>query len=190
MSDPDPRSDQELVQAANRADADAFEAIYLRYRDWTFRLAYRFTRNEQDALDVLQDAFAYLLGKFPGFALTARMTTFLYPVVKHIALAKRRRRQVALSDEEMLAVVNGSAAASGAVPSPIGPEAERSELAEALGALNEAQREVLLMRFLDAMSLAEIAQTLGIPLGTVKSRMHHGLETLRADPRARRYFEP
>ena len=85
---------------ANRGDASAFEALYLRYRDWVVRLALRFTADREEALDVMQDTFAYLLKKFPGFRLTARMTTFLYPVVRNIALTHgRRRREQSLDDD-------------------------------------------------------------------------------------------
>ena len=72
------KPDRELVDLANKGDSEAFEALYYRYRDWVYRLAWRFTGHQQDALDVLQDTFVYLLGKFPGFELTASMTTFLY----------------------------------------------------------------------------------------------------------------
>jgi len=95
-------SDQELIESANRGDADAFEILYHRYRDWVYRLAWRFTHNQSDALDVLQETFAYLLAKFPGFELTAAMTTFLYPVVKHTSFAVRRKnRRFASNDEAM-----------------------------------------------------------------------------------------
>ena len=58
-------SDQELIELANKGDPNAFETLYYRYRDWVYRLAWRFTGNQQDALDVLQETFTYLLGKFP-----------------------------------------------------------------------------------------------------------------------------
>ncbi len=177
----DPRTDQELVEAANRGDTAAFEALYLRYRDWTVRLAYRFTGNADDALDVLQDTFAYLLKKFPGFELTARMTTFLYPAVKHLALARRRRRHDPIPDDEHPEAM--------ATPSAQPDTTSRAELAAVLKNLSAGQREVLLMRFVDGLSLDEIAQALAIPVGTVKSRLHNALASLRADPRARRYFE-
>src|SRR6266550_7884842 len=92
MTMPDPRSDSELIAALNSGDLSAFDALYHRYRDWVVRLAARFSGNDADALDVLQEAFSYLLRKFPGFRLTSAMTTFLYPVVKHLALATRRKR--------------------------------------------------------------------------------------------------
>ena len=64
----------------------------------------------------------------------------------------------------------------------------RSELAAVLAVLPESQREVLLMRFVDDMSLQEIAAALNVPVGTVKSRLYHGLQTLRGDRRTRDYF--
>ena len=176
--DYDPRSDLELVEAANRGDAGAFEALYRRYRDWAARLACRFTRSADEAADVVQETFLYLLKKFPGFKLTAHMTTFLYPVVKHIAINLRRR---------------GMRFAQGGDPfdsveAPREKSAGRGELAAALGALPEPQREVVLMRFVDSMTLAEISAALDIPLGTVKSRLHNALSILRDDPRTREYF--
>ena len=136
---------------------------------------------------MLQETFAYLLGRFPGpacrqarFELTAAMTTFLYPVVKHLAIAARNKSRPFTSDELMLQAI--------AAPEAAEPDRCRAELAAVLKVLPEQQREVLLMRFADAMSLNEIADALAIPLGTVKSRLHNALETLRGDPRTRKYF--
>lgn len=172
----DPRSDQELIAAANAGEEGAFVALYERYREWVLRLARRFTHSEADALDVLQETFLYLLKKFPHFMLTSAMTTFLYPVVRNLSLALHRKRRPELAGEELLESVAG----------PIQPGS--SELAAVLAVLPQAQREVLLMRFVDEMSLEEIALALHIPLGTVKSRMHNALGMLREDERTRRYF--
>jgi RNA polymerase sigma-70 factor (ECF subfamily) len=156
----DLRTDQELIAALNAGDASAFDALYYRYRDWVVRLAYRFTRDRDDALDALQDTFAYLARKFPGFVLTASMTTFLY--------------------EESIEVP---------VVESTDPESSRQALAQVLVRIAGPSREVLLMRFVDGLKLDEIAAALGVPVGTVKSRMHNALEALRGDERTRRYFE-
>jgi RNA polymerase sigma-70 factor (ECF subfamily) len=181
---PDPRSDLELVRAINDGDLSAFDTLYYRYRDWVVRLARRFTGHDDDALDVLQETFGYVFRKFPGFQLTASMTTFLYPVVKNLSIAARRKRtrQAQLSDD--------AAAAQPAAPVAVDYESGRGELAALLADLPEGQRDALLMRFVDGMSLSEIGDALGIPEGTVKSRLHNAIATLRADPRTARYFEP
>jgi RNA polymerase sigma-70 factor (ECF subfamily) len=176
----DDRSDDALISALNGGDASAFDAIYYRYRDWVVRLAFRFTSNHADSLDVLQETFAYLFGKFPGFILTARMTTFLYPVVKNLSIAARKKRERNVSD---------AALPDPAAPSSVDPGSARNELGIVLASLPETHRAVLLMRFVDDMSLAEIAAALGIPEGTVKSRVHNAIATLKKDPKAQRYFQ-
>jgi RNA polymerase sigma-70 factor (ECF subfamily) len=180
-------SDEELIESANRGEADGFEALYLRYRDWVYRLAWRFAGNREDALDVLQETFAYLLGKFPGpagrqarFKLTAAMTTFLYPVVKHLAIAAHNKSGRFSSDVGVLGEI--------VAPQSQQSGGSRADLAAVLATLPDDQREVVLMRFVDSMSLQEIADALDIPLGTVKSRLHNALNTLRGDRRTRDYF--
>ncbi|MHC4489687.1 MAG: RNA polymerase sigma factor [Planctomycetota bacterium] len=172
--------DEKLIELANKGDAEAFETLYYRYRDWVYHLAWRFTGNQADALDVLQETFVYLLKKFPGFQLTASMTTFLYPAVKHISLTIRRRSRPHVSADEVLREIAASA-------SKDTPDV-RTELAAVLRGLPAEQREILLMRFVDDMSMEEIANALNIPLGTVKSRLHNALHKLRQDHRARDYF--
>jgi RNA polymerase sigma-70 factor (ECF subfamily) len=173
-------SDQKLIQLINGGDEEAFEILYRRYRDWVYNLAWRFTGNQQDALDVLQDTFIYLLGKFPGFSLTASMTTFLYPVVKHICLTIRSKNRRPASDGEILSEITAPAIKES--------HSNRSELAAVLAVLPDEQREVLLMRFVDDMNLQEIASVLNIPIGTVKSRLHHALRKLQEDRRTKDYF--
>jgi RNA polymerase sigma-70 factor (ECF subfamily) len=174
----DPRSDQQLIAAINNGDEGAFAALYHRYGDRVARLAYRFTQHHDDALDVVQETFAYFIRKFPGFILTSSLMTFFYPAVKHLALAARRKRLRASGGEEQLNDVLAPARSS-----------QPSELALVIAGLSEAHREVVLLRFVDGLSLDEISEALDVPLGTVKSRLHHALRQLRDDPRTRRYFD-
>lgn len=178
VSEPDAVTDERLVDLCNQGDTAAFEALYLRYRDWVVRLAWRFTRNDADALDVLQETFSYVLGKLPGLRLTARFTTFLFPVVKNLSIAARRKRDRALGEGPL----PDRAVAQAAEGTP------RDDLAAALSSLSEEHRETLLLRFVDDMSQEEIATALGVPVGTVKSRIHNAIEALRADPRACGYL--
>ena len=179
VAPPDDRTDEELIAAANSGDATAFETLYFRYRDWVVSFAYRLTGDREDALDVLQETYRYFFGKFPGFRLTARLKTFLYPVVKHLALATvRKRRPHGLPDDVADRLV--------APPASVAP-ADRSELDALLAPLGAAEREVVLLRFVDDLALKEIAEALDIPLGTVKSRLHNALERLRRKPRTRNH---
>ena len=178
----DSRSEQELITAVNHGDADAFDVLYHRYRDWVVNLAYRFTGDRDLALDVLQETFLYFVKKFPGFRLTARLGTFFYPAVRNLSIAARRKTERCQSSETEQKAIESLATTD---PAP----AREEQLAAALASLTEGHREVLLLRFVDGLSLAEIAEATGIPLGTVKSRLHNALETLRHDARTKRFFE-
>jgi RNA polymerase sigma-70 factor (ECF subfamily) len=165
----DPRSDQELVVAINNGDSSAFDGLYYRYRDWVVRLAMRFTNHHDDALDVLQETFAYLARKFPGLTLTSSMTTFLYPAIRNLSIAVRRRRLRSTSEDQDLETI----------PVPDSADIANDDISQALSSLSDAHREILLMRFVDDMALQEIADALELPLGTVKSRLHHALSAAR-----------
>lgn len=178
----DDRSDAELIAAANRGEAAAFESLYQRYCGWVANLAWRFTKDRELALDVMQDTFLYLLRKFPGFELTSQLKTFLYPVVRHNALAARRKSRHSLG-ETLSRPADPPQLASPEMP------AELSDLHAAVEALDSGHREVLILRYVDGLALQEIAQAMGLPLGTVKSRLHNALAQLRENQRLRNYFE-
>ncbi len=178
----DTRTDLELIAAMNRGDDGAFEGLYNRYRDWVTSLAFRFTGDESLVLDVLQETFLYFLKKFPGFKLTAELKTFLYPAVKNLSIAARRKAERHQSTEGELAVLENRPAGSTA-------SADRGDLSAVLAGLSEEHREVLLLRFVDGLNLGEIAAAMDIPLGTVKSRLHNALTSLRKDPRTKTFFE-
>lgn len=182
-------SDVELVAAVRRGDWKAFDALYFRHKEWTYRLAWRFAADENEAMDVVQEVFVYLAGKLrePGFTLRASLTTLLYPAVKHTALALKRKRRrmnpVSQAGEE------GPDIPIPSKPDTPDPATARSEVAQMLRGLSDAHREIVLMRFVDDMTLEEIAEAISIPLGTAKSRLHHALAALREDPHFRRLQE-
>jgi len=161
----DPRSDADLARALRAGDASSFEAFYDRYHEWVAALAFRFTGHREDALDVLQETFSYLFRRGRDFELRSQMKTFLYPVVKHLSIAKGRasRRQAPL-DPKL---------------DPPAPADRGGGVASLLDGLSKVQQEVVMMRFVDGLDLQAIADALDVPLGTVKSRLHSALELLR-----------
>ena len=172
-------TDQELIAAINSGNEGAFETLYWRYRDWVVSLAFRFTGDPEIALDVMQETFLYVVKKFPGFRLTAQMKTFLYPAVRNLSIAARRQRDRYQSENPF----------HGEEEIEEKPRFETGTLSEVLESLPPEQREVLLLRFVDGLSMAELAIALEIPVGTVKSRLHNALAKLRSDPRTRGFFE-
>ncbi len=165
-------SDEALVARARCGDDQALAALYRRHRDWVMRVAVRITGSHDDALDVLQETFLYLFRKLGDstFTLSATLRGLLHPTVRHLALDRVRRRRPEI-DVDLLAEV---------LPAPLPPATGAArDLRPALAALPPAQREVVVMRFADDLSLQQIADATGVPLGTVKSRLHHALAAIR-----------
>jgi len=162
-----------LVARANRGEAAALETLYRETRDWVLGLAHRLTGNPADALDVMQETFLWFFGRFPGFKLTSSLRSFLYPVVKHqaIAIARRRRHDAPAAPELGWTL----------------PGEEHGDFHRMLAVLPAEQRDVVTLRFGLDFKLEEIAEALAIPLGTVKSRLHNALKVLlaqqKSDPR-------
>ena len=136
-------TDAELIAASARGDHAAFETLYRRHRDWVVRVANRFAGNHEDALDVLQDTFAYLLQKLDGLVLEHRLTTFLYPVIRNLAVDRRRRarRDAELVPDHEPTVLWGFP----------------SDVREWFAGLGSVQQEILGLRFADQLELKEIA---------------------------------
>jgi len=162
--------ERELVDRANQGDQRALERLYDDHRAWVTSLAHRFTGSADDALDVLQETYLYFFSKFPGFELRSSIRGFLYPVVKHSSITViRRRRQL----------VDLDARRGGEPTTETGWHGAEGRFARLVGRLPDGQREVVHLRFALDFRLEEIAEALAIPVGTVKSRLHNALKTLR-----------
>lgn len=172
--------DQQLIEALNKGHGYAFDILYTRYRDWVINLSFRLCGNREVALDVMQETFTYLFTKFPGFSLTCQFKTFLYPVVRHTTIAQMKKLRRSQSPME----VTGNMVQA----EPDNPT-NRDELASVMATLSSDHREVILLRFVDGLDLLEIAEAVGIPVGTVKSRLHNALKQLRDDPAMKKYFD-
>jgi len=163
------RDDRELVRLANRGDPAGLEGLFRAHGEWVAALATRFVGDPDDALDVMQEVFAYLFERFPGFELTSTMRAYLYPVVRHqsISLVRKRRKVVEID--------RGSRPPAELTFWPDDP----GDLSRLLDGIDEETAELLLMRFALGMKLREIGEALGVPTGTVKSRLHNAITELR-----------
>lgn len=161
--DPD---EGELVARCNRGEAGAFDEIDRRHRGWLLALARRLARSEADARDLVQEVLLDLWRRFPGFTLSSSLRAFLYPVLRHRAIDLGRKRSRTVEVAEI-------------ADAPVPWEPPDTDLGRLVARLPEAQREVVLLRFSLDFRLEEIAEAQGVPLGTVKSRLHHAMRALR-----------
>lgn len=181
---PDPVG-EDTIARARAGDHEAFRVLVERHQGRLFRLAARVLRDEDLARDAVQDAFlkAYVsLRRFEG---RSSLYTWLYRLTLNVCLDMRRRsksdRTVEWPEAQSADGLPGAepVPASGTEPPPAGPdtELERSEIrlrvGQAIEELPPEARETLILREVDGLSYTEIAETLGIPKGTVMSRLHY-----------------
>jgi RNA polymerase sigma-70 factor (ECF subfamily) len=175
-----------IVQGDDTAAAEAgraFEVLYFRHRDFVFRVARRYSGNDEAAMDAAQEVFVYLLKKLPRLRLVGKLSTYLYPIAKNAGVDSRRR-----TEGERRRVLRKGVEGRAEADERGSGGADESGVARALEGLPEAQWEVLLMRVVDGMSVAEVAAALGVPEGTVKSRLFHAIGAMRVREELRRMW--
>ena len=162
-------SDAELITRYLNGDKQAFGELVGRYQDFVYNLSLRLVGNTADAEDLTQEIFIQLLRKVGSWRRDAKFSTWLYRLAANQCRDRLRRRRpdtVSLEDNDP--------------PGGDDPLAEvearelKDQLAEALSRLSVGYRLVVVLRDVQGLSYEEIAESLDISLGTVKSRLSRG----------------
>ena len=175
-------SDEELAARAAAGDDSAFEWLVVRYQHRVFRLACRLT-NQTDAPDVLQDTFLQVYRHLPTFRGESQFSTWLYRIATNVGLMHRRAR--ARRPAESLDVFLPRFDADGRhvhtpaalrIASRVDELLDRQALAEkaqaAIARLPDLYREAFVLRDLEELTTADVAQVLGVEPATVRQRVH------------------
>ena len=169
----------DLIARAKHGDVQAYEVLVRQHETLAFRAAYLITRDEHEAADVAQEAFVrayHALGTFrPG----APFRPWLLRIATNLALnqlqADRRRMNMTERYTRQVMVETGHMSIDGLVVQ----RDQRQRLLQAVGQLNPDQQALVSLRYFLELPEAEVAATLKIPIGTVKSRLHRTLARLR-----------
>jgi len=175
--------DQRLIAECLQGRTAAFGELVRRYQDRLYNTVYRLVDNAEDAQDVVQDAFlnAYQsLGSFKG---DSQFFTWLYRIAVNTAISLKRKQRVAYS-------IRAGRADLGAAE-PLDPSEfsrpehglEKAELErwvqDALNRLSVEHRTVLVLKDIEGQKYDQMAETLGVPIGTIRSRLHRARLELR-----------
>jgi RNA polymerase sigma-70 factor, ECF subfamily len=176
--------EQRLVQAAQRGDTAALESLLAGQQSRVFRFALKMCRLREDAEEVLQDtllAAVRTLGQYRG---DAALSTWLYTIARSFCIKRRRRTKFAPA--ALISLDGEEARAAREAPDPRrAPDealAERqvtAALGRAMDALAPAYREVLVLRDVEGLPAAEVADVMGLSVEAVKSRLHRARTSVR-----------
>jgi RNA polymerase sigma-70 factor (ECF subfamily) len=177
------RDDSQLISLSVRGDRAAFGELVRRHQDRLFNTVFRFVGNAEDAQDVVQDAFLNAYQSLHQFKGDARFFTWLYRIAVNSAISLKRKHR---------AVLSGDYRANGRAPAEPLDESEASRPGSALERVEDEQRlqaglnrltpehrAVLVLKDLEGLKYEEIADLLGVPIGTIRSRLHRARLELR-----------
>ena len=165
---------RDLVERARDGDRDAFAALVEMTSDRMYALAARILRDNHLAEDALQVAFITVWRKLPTLRDPDRFEAWLRRLLVHACYAEARRRQAWAANVRVLPV-DGPAA-----PDDYLTIDDRDALDRAFRRLTVEQRAVFVLHHHVGLQLTEVAETLGIPAGTARSRLHYATRVLRA----------
>lgn len=177
--------DHDLVRACREGNAEAFGTLVRRYEDRLYPAILRLLGSEEDARDVLQDAFVRAYVKLDQFQGASSFYTWIYRIAINLAVSRHRRRRPRLFDfrnHERLAdtPANPVDPSRDADPGAVFDRSEREEqIRQALAALSPEHRAVVVLKDLEEHRYEEISAILNIPVGTVRSRLHRARCELR-----------
>ncbi len=182
--------DQMLIQRIQQGDRASLNALVRKYELRAYQFAFRLTRNQDDASDIVADAFVRVNHALPNFKGNSAFTTWLYRIITNVFLDHRKRDRNRMN----LSLDTSSSGEDGDIERQIEDpddtpheQAEKSEreraFETAVSNLSEYQRVMIVMFHAEMLSYEEIAEALDLPLGTVKSRLNRARINLRDELR-------
>lgn len=173
------------IKQVLKGDQEAFGEIVEIYKDRIFSLCYRMLGNRHEAEDIAQEAFVRAYVNIESFQLNRKFSTWLYRIATNLCIDRIRKKKPDYFLDAEIAGTEGLTLYSqlAATGKPPDAEVETLELQEIVQSeimrLPDKYRSVIILRYIDDLSLNEIAEALEMPLGTVKTRIHRGREALR-----------
>jgi RNA polymerase sigma-70 factor (ECF subfamily) len=175
--------DHRLIAECLKGDGAAFGELVRRYQDRLFNTVYRLVDNAEDALDVVQDAFLSAYQALDSFKGDSLFFTWLYRIAVNTAISLRRKHRVVVSMDggrEDGAVVEPVDTSEFSRPGQALEQAEQEQrIQKALNQLSPEHRAVLVLKDMEGQKYETMAEILGVPVGTIRSRLHRARLELR-----------
>lgn len=181
--------DSELISKSKLGDTDAFGQLVDRYQQKVYNIAFRMTNSHEDALDLAQESFLRVYRALASYKGESAFSTWVFRIASNVCLdemrKKKRQPRIALSTDSLVAGEEGDYAIEIASGEASNPEQRllqaemRREITQALNTLSEEHRVVLVLRDIEGYSYEEIADMLGVNIGTIKSRLNRARLALR-----------
>jgi RNA polymerase sigma-70 factor (ECF subfamily) len=178
-------TDEELVARSIGGDVESFNELILRWERPIYALAYRTIGREEDARDVCQETFLRAFRALPGFRGQAKFSSWLYRIALNLCrdwIRRERRAQIVQPTEDVdLIELAGALEPAESVEELVTRKDLARAVERAMANLPEEQRTAIVLKEYHGLTFQEIADLVGCPLSTVKTRLYQGLTVLRRE---------
>src|SRR5438552_18637385 len=180
-----PSTDEELVARSISGDNDSFNELIIRWERPIYALAYRTIGREEEARDVCQETFLRAFRALPGFRGQAKFSSWLYRIALNLCrdwIRKERRAPIVQPPEDVdLMEMAAAAEPSESIEDLVARKDLARTVERAMAQLPEEQRTAIVLKEYHGLTFQEIADLLGCPLSTVKTRLYQGLAVPRRE---------
>lgn len=178
-------TDEELVARSIRGDNESFNELILRWERPIYALAYRTIGREEDARDVCQETFLRAFRALPRFRGQAKFSSWLYRIALNLCrdwMRRERRTPVMQAPEDVdLTELAAAAEPSESIEDLVARKDLTREVERVMARLPEEQRTAIILKEYHGLTFQEIADLVGCPLSTVKTRLYQGLTVIRRE---------
>ncbi|MGO0058790.1 RNA polymerase sigma factor SigW [Brevibacillus fluminis] len=178
--------EKRLTARAKRGDRDAFVELIEIYKDKIFQLAYRMVGNRQEAEDIAQETFLRVYANLHTYDDSYKFSTWIYRIATNLCIDRGRKKRPDFSIDEEAEGTEGLDWHSRLSSKEQTPEEQvvtqelQETVQDALSKLAPKYRSVMVLRYIEDLSLQEISEVLKLPITTIKTRIHRGREALRS----------
>jgi len=177
--------EKRLTERAKRGDREAFAELVEIYKDKIFQLAYRMVGNRQEAEDIAQETFLRVYANLHQFNESYKFSTWIYRIATNLCIDRGRKKRPDFSLDEQAEGTEGLDWYSRLASRDRTPEEKvvtqelQETVQDALNELAPKYRSIMILRYIEDLSLQEISEVLKLPVTTIKTRIHRGREALR-----------
>ncbi len=176
------KEDTDIIKRVQDGDSDAFSSLVVKYHRGVYNLAYRYTGNQEDAMDVTQETFLRAYRNIDSFQLGKPFKPWIFRIARNVCIDRGRKLGRSLPEESLEGNVITQVRASSPAPGPeqVYDKRELREILEdAIRQLDEGYRELIILFHLEGLSIKECSEITGLKGTVIKNRLYRGRQALR-----------
>lgn len=177
--------EEKLIKRIKKGDRDAFAELVELYKDKVYQITFRMVGNAEEAQDIAQETFLRVYYNLDSYNSSFKFSTWVYRIATNLSIDYLRRRKQAFSLDKAMEGTDGMDLHDFLADPTQGPEEVlltgelQGQVQQAIKTLSPKYKSIMILRYLEDLSLSEISDIVKLPISTIKTRIHRGREALK-----------